>query len=133
MRSKKSWKGILVLILVFGIMLIGCETEPDDPTYTIWTNSFNFFSTSDSWFGDLQDGQFKRFELSNSEFEEEKSVNFVNKNGLQNKWTEDQLYSYLIGMGFSSDKAKQQSSWLVSINHGCIGSRTGASLNMILK
>ena len=132
MKSKKFWKGIFVLILVFGIMLIGCETEHDDPIYTVWTNTFNF-STSDSWFGDLQDGYYKRFELSNSDFEQEKSINFVNKNGLQNKWTEDQIYSYLIGLNFSSDIAKQQSSWLVSINHGCIGSRTGESLYVILK
>ena len=121
------------MILVFGILLIGCETEPEDSTYTVWTNTFNFSLSSESVFADLQDGFYKRFELSNTGFEQEKSVNFVNKNGLQNKWTEDQIYSYFIGLGFSSNIAKQQSSWLVSTNHGLIGKRTGASLYVILK
>jgi len=92
-----------------------------------------FSLSSESVFADLPDGYYKRFELSNSEFEWEKSNNFVNKNGLQNEWTEDQIYTYLIGLGFSSDIAKQQSSWLISINHGSIGKRTGTLLYVIIK
>jgi hypothetical protein len=128
MKSKKLWKGIPVLVLVFGILLIGCETEPDDPTYTVWTGTFNFSGSYESEFGGLYDGNYLHFELSNSEFEQRKS--FFNSS---NVWTEDQIYSYLIGLNFSSDIAKKESSWLVSVKHGCIGSRKGESLNIILK
>jgi len=131
MKGKKSWKGILVLVLVFGIMLIGCETEPDDPTYTVWTETFNFSLSTDSWFADLQDGYHKYTELSKTDFDWEKANNFQNSH--QNVWTEDQICSYLVGLGFSNAIAKEKAAWLASVNHGMLGSRTGSLLYIILK
>jgi len=30
MKNGKTWMGMLVMILVFGMMVVGCKTEPDD-------------------------------------------------------------------------------------------------------
>jgi len=132
MENKKLWLGIvLVMMLVFGIILTGCPAELDEPaTYTVWTGSFNFSST-DSDFGSLQDGYFLHKELTQTSFNWEKENNFQNKS--QYVWTEDQLYSYFIGMGFSSTTAKTESKWLISVNHGLIGVREGSTLRLILK
>ena len=121
------------MAMVFGVFLIGCETEPDDPTYKVWIGTFDFSTvTTDDYWGNLEDGQYKRGVIINdSGFEWERSHNF--KDSPENIWTKDQIYSYFIGLGFSSNIAKQESEWLISINHGAVGSRKGESLNMILK
>lgn len=132
MKDRELWLGISIITLVFGIMLGSCDLDTDSDTYkyTVWNNTFRF-STSDNTFGTLQDGYYLRFELSDSEFEWEKSNNF--KNSPQNIWTKDQINSYLIGLGFDNTKAEKESAWLASIKHGCIGSRNGAYLYVILK
>jgi hypothetical protein len=135
MKSRKSLTGgggvILVSILVFVIFLIGCEVEPEEPVvYTVWTGAFNFSST-DSVFGTMTDGFYRKKEITNSEFEWEIENNF--KNSSQFEWTEEQLFSYLIGWGFSETNAEEETAWLVSVSHGYIGTRSGSTLYMIIK
>jgi len=42
MVNKKCWLGILVIVLVFGMTVVGCETEPDDVTVTFNANGGQF-------------------------------------------------------------------------------------------
>ena len=126
----KNWIGKGLIALVFSIFFIGCDMEPDTKTYTVYINIFTF-SSSHSTFGSLQDGYFLREQLSQIDFNWEKSNNF--KNSSPNIWTEDQIYSFLIGWGFSNNQARNESSWLASVNHGLIASRVGEYLYIILK
>jgi len=130
MKSIKLLMGLLVMTLVFGIIFNGCKMETNEPTtYTVWTGVF-ILSSSDSLFGMLGDGYYFHQELTKTEFDLEKSTNF--QNNPEYVWTEDQIFSYLIGFGFSSTLAKTESAWLISIDHGLIGARTGSTLYMIL-
>jgi hypothetical protein len=127
--NKKLWIGIPVIILVLGIMLTGCA-EPEEPaTYKVWTGVFKF--SADGLFGTLQDNQYNRRELTRTDFEWHKENNF--QNSPEYEWTEDQIFSYLVGLGFSTTQAETQSAWLISVDHGLIGSRTGDILYLLLK
>ena len=131
--KNSAWRiGISVMALVFGIMLAGCPAEPaDEPaTYEIWVATFKFAS-DDRSFGTMQDGQYRCFELTEDEFNWELSNNFENKANYV--WTEDQIYSYLIGKGFGRSQAREEAGWLASIRHGIIGYRDETALHMILK
>jgi hypothetical protein len=131
MKSKTLLMGISVMMVVFGIMLSGCKAEPDEPaTYTVWIGTFNF-SSDDSDFGSLDDGYYRRVELTQTSFDWEISNNFQNKASYV--WTEDQICSYLIGMDFGGATAREQAAWLASVGHGLIGIREGSYLRLLLK
>jgi hypothetical protein len=129
MKSKKLWAGILVLILVFAIMLAGCETEPDEPTYTVWTDTVSY-SEYYSAFGSLNDGYYIRYELTTSDWNSIKPS--LTNEGKYN-WTESEIKKYFIGRGFGNSEATKETSWLMTINHGFIASRSGSLVYMILK
>ena len=127
---KKNCIGILLIVLVFGIVLIGCDMEPEIPTYTIYIKTFNF-SSSDPVFGTLQNGYYRSFEITQTDFNWEKSNNFQNVS--PNIWTEDQIISTLVGWGFSNTQAKQEASKFISFNHFMLGDRDGSSLRIMMK
>ncbi|MDR1868444.1 MAG: hypothetical protein LBQ82_00505 [Treponema sp.] len=132
MKSRKLWTGILVILLVFGTILIGCSEEPEEPvepTYTVWTD-LTSYSEFYSVFGDLDDGYYIRLELTNSQFNE-MSPSLTNE--YKHIWTEDQLYNWFIGRGFGSTEANREKAWLISINHGFIASRSGSIVYMLIK
>jgi hypothetical protein len=129
MKSKKLWIGTIVMILVFGIMLAGCETEPDEPTYTIWTDTVSNSEYS-SVFGSLSDGKYIRYEFTTSEWNSIKQS--LTNEGKYN-WTESEIKKWFIGRGFGNSEANKETSWLMTINHGFIASRDGSLVDMILK
>jgi len=55
MKKKKNWLGILVLILVFGIMVVGCEEEEKE--YTYYFDNFSSHTINISC-GDLNPSNF---------------------------------------------------------------------------
>jgi hypothetical protein len=125
MKSKKLWIGIMVMILLFGIMFAGCEMEPDDPTYTVWTDS-----APASEFPGLNDGYYIRYEFTTSEWNSIKSS--LTNEGKYN-WTESEIKKWFIGRGFGNSEANQETSWLITINHGMIVSRSGAIAYILVK
>ena len=127
---KKSGMGILLIVLVLGMLLIGCDTEPEILTYTVYVKTFNF-SSSDSVFGTLQNGYYRSFEITQTDFNWEKSNNFQNVS--PNIWTEDQIISTLVGWGFSNAQAKQEASKFISFNHFMLGDRGGSNLRIMMK
>jgi hypothetical protein len=106
-------------------LLIGCKTEPDEPTYTVWTDS-----GPASQIPSLNDGKYIRMELTNSEFNEMSSSL---TNDYKHIWTEDQIYNWFIGRGFSYYEARQETAWLITIRYGFITSRSGSIVYMIVK
>ena len=129
MGSKKLWIEILIMTLVFGIMLIGCKTEPDEPTYTVWTDSTTYTEFYNA-FGSLNDGYYVRMELTNSQFNQMSSEL---TDEYKHVWTENLLNNWFVGRGFGNTEAKRETSWLITINHGFIASRTGSIVDMLVK
>jgi len=129
MKSRKLWLGILVLTLVFGTILTGCETEPSDPTYTVWTDTVSYTEFYNS-FGTLNDGYYVHLELTSSQWSQI-SPSLTNEGKYE--WTEDQIKKWFIGRGFGNAEANQETAWLMTISHGFIASRTGSLVYMILK
>jgi len=115
------------------LTVISCDngTTKKEPTYTVWTDktSYSIFTSA---FPDvtLNDGYYIRVELTSSDWNtisptltyEEKHI-----------WTESQIKNYFIGRGFGDAEAKQETSWLITINHGFLASRSGSVVYMLLK
>ena len=106
-------------------MLTGCVMDTST-TYTFWIGTFSVPADYS-----LQDGYYRTQELTKASFDWQLSNNFYNKP--QYVWTEDQLFSYLIGLGFGNLPAEEEAAWLVSVNHGYIELRKGSTLYFILK
>jgi len=122
---------IVLPVLVVVMMLSGCAVEPEGPaTYTVRLKTFSFTSSDTGW-GTLSDGYYRRQELTRTSFEWEKENNF--KNSDDEVWTEEQIYSYLLGWGLSKTNAKSEAAWFVSVDHGEIGLRQGSFLYILLK
>jgi hypothetical protein len=129
MRNHKLFIGILAIILVFGIMLSSCDLEPDDPTYTVWTDLITYTEYYNA-FGSLSDGYYIRYEFTSSEWN---SISPSLTSEGRNNWTESQIKNWFIGRGFGNTEANQETAWLMTINHGFIASRSGSIVYMILK
>jgi hypothetical protein len=125
MKIWKLWTFVAVVIVIafFGIMLTGCDLEPDEPTYTVWTGSASQLPS-------LNDGKYVRLELTNSEFNQ---MSLSLTDDYKHIWTEDQIYNWFIGRGFGNYEARQETAWLITINHGLIASRSGSIVYMLVK
>jgi hypothetical protein len=127
-RQDKTRQGLL-LALILGLVLTGCpqEAEPDDPTYTVWTDSMSYAEFSSSVMS-LDDGQYGYGEIAEANFK-----NMPLSNEYKHSWTESQIYNWFIGRGFDSSIANKEKSWLLTVNHGMIASRSGDIVYIILK
>jgi len=128
-NSGKLLFGILVILLVFGIVLSGCDTEPSEPTYTVWTDSGSYAEFSET-FGSLSDGYYIHYEFTNSDFNK---ISSELTNEYKHEWTESQINNWFVGRGFGSAEAQKETAWLLTINHGFIASRSGSIVYMLVK
>jgi hypothetical protein len=89
MVNKKIWLGILVMVLVFGMTVVGCEEEQDNGKFTI-LNDCDYYSITEIqvWGGSgtdinetvaLSKGQSKSFTLSNGDYKFSVKVNYTGK------------------------------------------------------
>ncbi|MDR2941773.1 MAG: hypothetical protein LBV17_04180 [Treponema sp.] len=129
MTNKKTRLEILVITLAFGIMFLGCEIEPDEPTYTVWTDSVSYTEFYNA-FGTLNDGYYIRYEFTSYEWG--KISQTLTNEGKYN-WTESEIKNWFIGRGFGDYEANKEKAWLMTIGHGFIASRSGSIVYMILK
>jgi len=133
MKSKRLWIEILIMTLVFGIMLIGCQTEADEsrePTYTVWTDSDTYAQFQTDFGTTLDDGYYRHSELTNTQFNQ---ILPGLTNEYKHVWTKSQLNDWFVGRGFGNTEAKQETAWLITINHGFIASRSGSIVYMLVK
>jgi hypothetical protein len=126
MKSKKSWAGIMVIAVIFGIMLISCQMD-SDPTYTVWTDTVSYSEYS-SAFGALNDGWYRKIEIFSGEIDYSAISNEYKHN-----WTENEIYNWFLGRGFISSEANELKAWVVTINHCIIASRSGSIVHMLIK
>ena len=121
---------VIVMVILFVLSFTGCKTEPDDPTYTVWTDTITYSEFTSAFQATINDGYYVRLEITNSQWSQI-SPSLTNE-GKYN-WTENQIKNWFIGRGFGNSEANKETAWLMSINHGFIASRTGSLVYMILK
>jgi hypothetical protein len=77
-----------ILVVVFGITLIGCSQPTDsDPAYIVWTNVVSYSEYSNV-FAPLTDGYYRKISITNSEFN---SMSLSNE--YRHNWTENEIYN----------------------------------------
>jgi hypothetical protein len=128
MKNWKQWT-LVAIIAFLGIILTGCDLEPDEPTYTVWTD-LTSYSEFSSVFGTLGDGYYFRYEFTSAEWNT-MSKSLTNEG--KHNWTESDIKNWFIGRGFGNSEANREVAWLKTINHGFIASRSGSIVYMILK
>ncbi|GHU42590.1 hypothetical protein FACS1894190_12090 [Spirochaetia bacterium] len=132
---KNGWNkmflfGLSALVLTFGLIVIGCDNDPEpDPTYTVWTDT-TFYSEYSNKLGTLNNGYYIHVEVNNSQWNE--LVTSLTNEG-KHSWTEKEIYNWFIGRGFGNTEADQEKAWLLTIDHGFIASRSGSIVYMLLK
>jgi hypothetical protein len=119
----------VAIIAFLGIISTGCDMEPNEPTYTVWTDSTSYSEFS-SVFGALGDGYYIRYEFTSSEWS---TISKSLTNDGKHNWTESNLKDWFIGRGFGNYEANQEVAWLKTISHGFIASRSGPIVYMLLK
>jgi hypothetical protein len=128
MKNWKQW--VFVVIIAFlGIISAGCNMEPGEPTYTVWTDTVSYSEFS-SAFGTLGDGYYIRYELTPSEWN---SISASLTNDGKHNWTEDNIKDWFIGRGFGNLEANREVAWLKTMDHGFIASRSSSTVYMLLK
>jgi hypothetical protein len=120
----------LSILLVFGLLLTGCPQPTDsETTYTVWADSDTYANFQAAFSGaTLQDGYYVRLDITNSQFAQMSIPDEYKHN-----WTENQIHDWFIGRGFGSTEANQEKSWLITVNHGLIASRTGNIVYILIK
>jgi len=129
MNKTLKIKFLTLIVVLIALTFIGCETEPNDPTYTVWTDTISY-SEYLSIFGTLGDGYYIRYEFTSVEWSQI-SQNLTSEG--RHNWSESQIRNWFIGRGFGNSEANRETAWLLTINHGFIASRTGSLVYMILK
>ena len=122
-------KPVIIMALLFAFAFTGCEIEPAETTYTVWTDVVTY-SEYQSLFGTLSNGYYIRYQFTSAEWNAI-SPSLTSEDRF--KWTESQIKKWFIGRGFGNYEANQETAWFITINHGFIAERTGSLVNMILK
>jgi hypothetical protein len=117
-----------LVIIVSGF--IGCKQPTDsEPTYAVWTDSGTYAEFQSAFGGaTLGDGYYSRLDITNAQFSQ-----MSLPNEYKHDWTESQIYDWFIGRGFGSTEANREKSWLITMNHGLIASRSGNIVYMLIK
>ena len=114
------------ILLLVTLSLSSCGGEK----YPVWTDSESYSTFYSSTNIAINDGQYMRAEISNSEWKDfGKSLSDEYKH----RWDEATIKKWLISNGFGDYESTKESSWLVLTNHGMIVSRTGSMVYMIVK
>ena len=71
-----------------------------------------------------------RLEFTSAQWEQIES--YATSEG-QHYWSKDKIKDWLIGRGVGDYEATKESSWLTTIDHGYIASRTGNTVYYIIK
>ena len=139
LRNKRFCLGLLVLVLVFGMAVFGCELgsskDSGDPTYSVRTAVMSYTDYT-ALGGSLGDRRWSGGELTVDEYNQyismyNTSPQVTNKN--QNNWTKDQIITYFVGRGFDYTMADQAASLVVTTSHIVIASRQGSRVDLLLK
>jgi hypothetical protein len=128
MKNNKLWLGLMVMLILSGLTLTGCpQEEPAEKTYTVWTYSMSYSEFSSS-IGTLNDGYYRKFELSDAEFNGMKP-----SDQYKHEWTEDEIYNWFLGRDFISSEANELKAWVITSSHCWLASRSGGTVYNLIK
>lgn len=125
---KKSFFRFLTLIIVCfaAFFFQSCS----DNKYTVWTDTGTYAEFQQAFQADLQDGYYKRMEITNEQWKEiAKNLTSEGKH----RWDEETIKKWLISNGFGESEARKESSWFAVVDHGLLATRTGNMVYLILK
>jgi hypothetical protein len=127
MKNNKLWFGILVMLILSGLTLTGCQMEPSEKTYTVWSYTASYSEYS-STFGALNDGYYRRIEIFSGE---------INYSAIPTQykynWTENEIYNWFLGRGFISSESNEMKAWVITHEHCLVASRSGSIVHMLIK
>lgn len=125
---------LIVLATIIGIVcfsFISCSNlTSSEPTYTVWTDIGTYSEFQSSFGTTLNDGEYLRLEFTSAQWNQIASS--ATSEGRHN-WTKDQIKDWFLGRGFGNYEATKESSWMTTIEHGFIASRTGNTVYLIIK
>ena len=124
MKNDKRLMLLLIVMLVFGFMLTGCE--PQEDTYEVWVKTFNVMpdSPTDPFFG-ISHNEFKALSQTKAEFEWEREHNFK---GSPYIWNKNGMVGYLVEKGFSEEIANNAADFFLKYEHAIFGIRINDEL-----
>lgn len=111
------------------LFLAGCADSDEENTYTVWTDIVTYSEFQSAFNTTLNDGYYVRLEFTSSQWSQISSSLTEERHD----WTRNKIKEYFIGRNFGSTEAEREVSWLMTINHGFIASRTGSLVYMIVK
>ena len=119
----KNW----LLVAIIGILLCGCDTDPEEKTYTVWSYTASYSDYS-STFGALADGYYRRIEIFSGE---------INYSAIPAEykytWTENEIYNWFLGRGFIPSESNEMKAWVITHAHCLVASRSGSIVYMLIK
>ena len=124
----------IALLVMMCLSFTACDNGSTTSKYSVWIHGFTWSSASTiSRWATLSDGNGRIVELSASDFEWEKTNNFIKYNETEKSWTVDEIADQIQKWGFSSSKAKEIANSIVSYGHCEFGYRSGSNFYMMLK
>ena len=127
-KNRQRFLHFLPAILLC-LFLAGCADSDEENTYTVWTDITTYSEFQSAFNTTLNDGYYVRLEFTSSQWSQISSSLTEGRHD----WTRDKIKEYFIGRNFGSTEAEREVSWLMTINHGFIASRTGSLVYMIAK
>ena len=122
--------GLLTLISVI-MVFSSCQNNVDsEDIYTVWTDLGTYSEFRSAFGTTLDDGMYVRLEFTSSQWSQMSGL--LTSEG-QHFWTKSKIKDWLLGRGFGDSESTKESSWLTTIDHGFIASRTSNTVYYILK
>ena len=120
---------LFTIFMTIAIAFVGCKTNGDE-TYTVWTDIGTYSEFQTSFGTTLNDGEYLRLEFTSTQWNQ---ISASTTNEGRHSWTKAQIKDWFLGRGFGDNEATRESSWITTIHHGFIASRTGNTVYLILK
>lgn len=130
MKKRTAVSAFLSLLLIC-MFLASCKTDDDeDDTYTVWTDTITYTEFYSTFNQNLNDGYYAHLEFNADGW---KTISSSLTSEGRHNWTRDKIKEWFIGRNFGTTEAEQATSWLMTVDHGVIFSRTGPLVYGIMK
>ena len=130
MKKRTAVSAFLSLLLIC-MFLASCKTDDDgDDTYTVWTDTITYTEFYSTFNQNLNDGYYAYLEFNADGW---KTISSSLTSEGRHNWTRDKIKEWFIGRSFGNAEAEKMTSWLMTVDHGVIFSRTGPLVYGIMK
>lgn len=134
MKKADLFKTFLLLTCAISILSFSsCElltNSKTEPRYKVWTDTSSYADFQTNFKMTLENGMYLRVEFTPTQWN---TISATLTNDGKYWWTKNQIKDWFLGRNFDEPTATKSSSWLTTIDHGFIASRTGTIVYYILK